>query len=145
MSSAQLHPQPQPLRTYLRAGLIAGGIAAVLAAIVSLALQRVTDYHYSQLGVAPVAVAALLTSLAGSVVYAWLMRHTARPAAYFAALAGVLATLDTQLTIVMHHGAVFASIAAPLHFSVAIVAAFTIPAVVAGRSPFAWKQPTPLC
>jgi hypothetical protein len=118
---------------YLRAGLISGVIAAVLASLVSLALQAMTGDHYSELGVAPVALAALLTNLAGGGVYALLVRHTARPTAYFGALAGVLATLDTQLTIVTRHEAVFAAIAAPLHFIVAIVAAIAIPSLVAGR------------
>jgi hypothetical protein len=143
MSSAHLHPQPPPpLRTYLRAGFISGLVAAALASLVSLTLQAITGDHYSQLGVAPVAVAALLTSVAGGGVYWLLVRRTTRPVAYFAALALVLATLDTQLTIVTRHEAVFAAIAAPLHFIVAVVAVQAIPSIVAGRPSLAWKRQT---
>jgi hypothetical protein len=117
-------------------------VAAVLASVVSLALQSVTGEHFSQLGVAPVALAALLTNLAGGAVYWFLLEHTARPTAWFAGLAGALATLDTQLTIVTRHEAVFAAIAAPLHFIVAVVAVQAIPSIVAGRPSLAWKRQT---
>jgi hypothetical protein len=136
---------PRPLRVCLRAGLIAGVVASVLASVVSLALQSVTGEHFSQLGVAPVALAALLTNLAGGAVYWFLLEHTARPTAWFAGLAGALATLDTQLTIVTHHDAMFATLAAPLHFSVAALAATVIPAIVEGRltlMPLNWKRRT---
>ena len=114
----------------------------MLASLVSLALQAITGDHYSQLGVAPVAMAAVLTNVAGGGVYGLLVRRTTRPTAYFGALAGVLATLDTQLTIVTKHEAMFAAIAAPLHFIVAVVAVTVIPAVVAGRPSLAWKRQT---
>jgi hypothetical protein len=120
-------------------------VAAVLASVVSLALQSATGDHFSQLSVAPVALAALLTSLAGGAAYWLLLRHTARPTAWFAGLAVALATLDTQLTIVTHHDAMFATLAAPLHFIVAVVALTVIPASVDGRLsfvPFSWKRRT---
>lgn len=124
---------PHPLRVYLRAGLISGVVAAVLAVLVSLALQSLSGDHYDQLGVVPVAAAALLTNLVGGGVYGWLAGHVSRPSAWFAALALIVAAIDTQLTIVSPPSEGFYAVATPLHFIVAVVALSLIPTLVSGR------------
>lgn len=120
------------MRRALLAGLVSGVAAAVLASVAAYALQWVFGTSYAELSVVPITVVSVLTNVVGGVVYYGLSRWTRRPAAIFAVLALVLATVDSVFVALNPLYPGFALVANPLHYIVAIAAAVLIP-YVSGR------------
>lgn len=115
------------LGRFVLAGAVAGVVAAVVAGVAGAILQAVVGRSYVELSAVPIAVASLVTCVVGGVVYYALSRWTRWPVAIFAAIALVVATLDTVFVTLNPPHPGFAVIANPLHYVVAVVAAVLIP------------------